>query len=128
MFYRLITIAVIRFERLEKNQNRDIDNKILSDFSKFLTNEKYSESTVKKMIGRVKFFCTRAKDFGIEVNENYTQTVFIAESEEEYKYPYLNVKEVNKVFKLDLRHDDLLDNVRDNFIIGLWTGLRVSDF
>jgi hypothetical protein len=32
------------------------------------------------------------------------------------------------VFKLDLRHDDLLDNVRDNFIIGLWTGLRVSDF
>jgi hypothetical protein len=62
------------------------------------------------------------------VNENYTQTVFIAESEEEYKYPYLNVKGVNKVFKLDLRHDDLLDNVRDNFIIGLWTGLRVSDF
>jgi hypothetical protein len=61
------------------------DNKILSDFSKFLTNEKYSESTVKKMIGRVKFFC-KAKDFGIEVNENYTQTVFIAESEE-YKYP-----------------------------------------
>jgi hypothetical protein len=35
------------------------------------------------MIGRVKVLCTRAKDFGIEVNENYTQTVFIAESEEE---------------------------------------------
>jgi hypothetical protein len=67
------------------------------------------------MIGRVKFFCTRAKDFGIEVNENYTQTVFIAESEEEYKYPYL--KEVNKVFKLDLRHDDLLDNVRDILLL-----------
>jgi hypothetical protein len=68
----------------KKIKIRDIDNKILSDFSKFLTNEKYSESTVKKMIGRVKVLCTRAKDFGIEVNENYTQTVFIAESEEEY--------------------------------------------
>ena len=126
--YKILNDIIIRFEAKKKIRLKDIDNEKLTEFSEFLTAEKYAEVTAKRMIGRFKFFCTRAKELGLEVNENYMQTVFVAKDEEEYKHPYLDVDEINKVFKLDLSHDDTLENVRDNFIIGLWTGLRVSDF
>lgn len=41
---------------------------------------------------------------------------------------YLNEAEINKIFNLDLSTNPRLNNVRDTFIIGLWTGLRISDF
>lgn len=41
---------------------------------------------------------------------------------------YLNTDEIDKIFNLDLSNNPRLDNVRDIFIIGLWTGLRISDF
>ncbi|PKH68150.1 integrase [Flavobacterium sp. ALD4] len=126
--YKILNDIIIRFEGRNKIKLREIDNDLLSDFSEFLTNEKYAEITAKRMVGRFKFFCTRSEELGFEVNSNYKQTVFVAKDEEEYKHPYLSVDEINKVFKLDLSHDNTLENVRDNFIIGLWTGLRVSDF
>jgi integrase len=126
--YKILNDIIIRFEGVKKIKLKDIDNKLLTKFSDFLTNEKYAEVTAKRMIGRCKFFCTRAKEQGLDVHSNYMQSVFVAKDEEEYKHPYLSVDEINKVFKLDLSNDDTLDNVRDNFIIGLWTGLRVSDF
>lgn len=41
---------------------------------------------------------------------------------------YLNEAEIDKIFNLDLSLNPRLNNVRDTFIIGLWTGLRISDF
>ena len=41
---------------------------------------------------------------------------------------YLNTDEIDRIFNLDLSNNPRLDNVRDIFIIGLWTGLRISDF
>ncbi|MBL4905790.1 MAG: integrase catalytic domain-containing protein, partial [Flavobacteriaceae bacterium] len=41
---------------------------------------------------------------------------------------YLNSKELTKIIELDLSKKPLLDNARDLFIIGAFTGLRVSDF
>lgn len=41
---------------------------------------------------------------------------------------YLSTEEIDKIFHLDLSANQRLDNVRDIFIIGLWTGLRISDF
>ncbi|MBW8522166.1 site-specific integrase [Chryseobacterium chendengshani] len=40
---------------------------------------------------------------------------------------YLNPSEIDLIYNLDLTNDNSLDNVRDLFIIGLWTGLRISD-
>ena len=41
--------------------------------------------------------------------------------------PYLTVEEINKIYNLKIE-DNRRDATRDLFIIGLWTGLRVSDF
>jgi integrase len=46
----------------------------------------------------------------------------------ESKNIYLTDKEINRLFDLDLQNNERLLNTRDNAIIGLRTGLRVSDF
>jgi integrase len=116
------------FEGKNKTSFKNVDGNLLDKYSMWLQAKDYSPQTIKRNIKRIKFFCERADEDGINVNKNYQQQVFVAEKEIEYKEPYLNEFEISSIFKLDLTHDDTLDNVRDNFIIGLWTGLRISDF
>lgn len=52
---------------------------------------------------------------------------FKVETEEVFNV-YLNQSELNAIFRLDLSQDELSDRVRDLFLIGAWTGLRISDF
>ena len=40
---------------------------------------------------------------------------------------FLDTSEIELVYNLDLSDNLELDNVRDLFIVGLWTGLRISD-
>ena len=40
----------------------------------------------------------------------------------------MNESEIQRIFDFDLTHNEKLDRVRDLFIIGLWSGLRISDF
>lgn len=103
----------------------DIDNKLASEFVDYLEDKDYSHSTIKRHVGRLQFFLNRAKEF--EIQTNLTQRVYV-EKEEDFTDPYLNETEINKIFALDLNHDQEMDNIRDLFIIGLWTGLRISDF
>ncbi|WP_430611577.1 tyrosine-type recombinase/integrase [Flavobacterium sp. JP2137] len=101
---------------------------LMDDFSAYLSEIKgYSESTTKRMISRLKFFCARAEEANLNVNKNYKERVFVKEREIEFKEPYLNVSEITKIFQLEIK-DPVVDAIRDNFIIGLWTGLRISDF
>jgi hypothetical protein len=41
---------------------------------------------------------------------------------------YLKDEEINQIYNHNFINDERLDNTRDLFIIGLRTGLRVSDF
>lgn len=86
----------------------------------------YSPSTVKRHSGRVRFFLARAEAMGIRVSSDYKERVFVTAGEEVLD-PYLSEQEVERIFRLDLCHDEILDNIRDNVIIGAWTGLRISD-
>ncbi len=47
--------------------------------------------------------------------------------EEETDAIYLNEKELEAIYKLDLSEDKELEEIRDIFIIGCYTGLRYSD-
>ena len=107
---------------------KDIDNDLLEQFVDHMTDNHYAYSTIKRNLSRAKFFLARAEAESIEVNPRFRERVFIEESNEQVEDPYLSVDEINSIYNLDLSHDMYLDNVRDNFIIGLWTGLRVSDF
>lgn len=126
--YAIAKELIKEFEGKKKIQLRDISEEIMDGFSEFLGRKEYAKSTASRIIGRFKFFCARAESENFDVNKNYKKRVFIQEEEVDYKHPYLNEDEIYTIFKKDLSHDHTLDNVRDNLIIGLWTGLRVSDF
>ena len=124
-------IELIReFEGKNKIYFKGITTKLMDDFSNFLTEKEYATETASRIISRFRFFCTRAEnDENIKVNQNYKERVFLKERNLiKYKDPYFNEEEINVIFKKDLSYNETLDNARDNLIIGLWTGLRVSDF
>lgn len=117
----------IEFEGKKRIKMKDLTNEIIDQFSIFLSEKKYAKETVTRHINRLKFFCERAFELNIEINKGYKQRIFVQDEEIKYKAPYLNIEEINRIYNLKIT-DEVTDAVRDNFIIGLWTGLRVSDF
>ena len=126
--YTILNNLIKKYEGKDKIKFSSIDDVLLDNFSEFLTSEKYAEKTAKRMIGRFKFFCGRAEAENIIISQSYKNRVFVAKEKHDYKEPYFDEIEISKIYNLDLSKDATLDNVRDNLIIGLWTGLRVSDF
>jgi site-specific recombinase XerD len=126
--YTILNNLIKRFEGKDKIRFSVIDELLLDKFSEFLTTEKYAEKTAKRMIGRFKFFCGRAEAENIVINQAYKNRVFIAKENHNYKEPYFDEVEITKIYNHNFADNPTLDNVRDNLIIGLWTGLRVSDF
>ena len=116
-----------RFEKKHKIKLKDIDNELINGFVDFLAEDNYSSKTIARHITRFKFFCFRAEENNITINNNFKQKVFIPPTEE-IKEPYLNQKEIESIFNHDFSKNEILDNVRDNLIISVWTGLRISDF
>lgn len=107
--------------KLNKDANRQI-----SDFIKWLSDEGYSEKTIRRHVGRVKFFYARAKEEGFSVDNSFEKRLFIPKSEEVLE-PYLSPEEIDVIFNLKIDNKSL-DDARDNLIIACWTGLRVSDY
>jgi integrase len=116
------------FEDNNAYKIQDVSNEILDQFTTFMTSKDYASNTTKRQIARAKFFISRAKTEGIKTDPTYQDRVFVEKDQEEIDHPYLNEKEIDSVYNLDLSNDLSLDNIRDNAIIGLWTGLRISDF
>lgn len=87
----------------------------------------YSNSVVSKLIATYNFFCKQAILHNRNVPQNYN-CLYQPVPKKEAPEPYLNEEEILKIFNYDFSDNDRLDNARDNFIIGLCTGLRVSDF
>ena len=127
--YKQVVDNIKKFQGKDKILLKDITSKLLDDFSIHLSREEgFSASTVKRKISRFKFFCQRAELDNLNINKNYKDQVYVAREKTSYKLPYLNEEEILKIYKTDLSYDPTLDRVRDYFIIGLCTGLRVSDF
>jgi integrase len=126
--YTILNNLIKRFEGKDKIKFSLINEVLLDKFSEFLTSEQYAEKTARRMIGRFKFFCGRAESENIVIDQSYNNRVFVAKEEVQYKAPYFNEFEINTIYYNDFSDNEVLDNARDNLIIGLWTGLRVSDF
>lgn len=92
--------------------------------------EQLNENTSGKYITILKTFLglIEADERELPISLDFQKkNKFMSVSEETHDV-YLNTKEIDKIFNLDLSANKRLDNVRDIFIIGLWTGLRISDF
>ncbi len=117
------------YEKLigEKWQLRSLSVNDINGFVQYLETENYQNSTIKRNVGRLKFFLLRAEENNLEVSSAFKQRIYF-EKEEEIDGVYLNETEIAKIYNLDLNHDEMMDNVRDNLMISVWTGLRISDF
>jgi integrase len=117
------------FEELNKTKLRlvDIDLKFHKAFTTHLKLKgNYANSLIRKNVSQIKSFIREAKIEGFKTNPEIESSKFTFKANEAID-TYLNVDEINKLFNLDLSNNPKLDNVRDLFIIGLWTGLRISD-
>lgn len=128
--YENVLTLFKQYEGNIKVKFQDFNIEKLEEFVMFLEDDKnYSPSTVRRYYGRMKFFVSRAKAEGIKGCDIMDGKIYMDDSiYDDVTPPYLNEDEIQKVMDLDLSHDVVLDSVRDNFIIGLWSGLRISDF
>ena len=122
-----------RLKQYEEKLNRrfrleEIDLKFHKDYLVFMLDElKYGGNTVGKDITQIKMFCREAKTDGLYISPQVENRKFYIPSAKT-KDVYLNDDEITRIFEFDFEGNDRLNNVRDLFIIGSRTGLRVSDF
>lgn len=103
-----------------------IDLDFYNKFVDLLQSKRYTPNTVGGRIKMLKVFMNEAYERNLHSNTNYKKKAFTKPSEET-KSIYLNEKELKKIEDLDLSNNTKLDNVRDWFLIGAYTGLRISD-
>lgn len=105
----------------------DVDLKFHNSFIEFLDKQQnLNPNTIGGYVDDIKLMINNADRKGIEINKEVKLNEFYTPSNKT-KDIYLKEEEIDKIFnhKFDL---DYLDNARDWFIIGLQTGLRISDF
>lgn len=118
--YEAHTKTKLRFE--------NIDLKFYRDFINFCrTQENLGNNTIGGYITNFKMWCKNIELEGLPINSQYKHSEFMALSNKT-KDTYLNENEIDAIFKHDFTENPRLDNTRDLFIIGLRTGLRISDF
>lgn len=117
------------FESSKKYKVWDINTSTLDEFVSYLLEVlEYAPSTTRRMLGRVRFFINRAKDEGIKTDSSCSNNIYVKKIEHDIEEPYLNEQEIQSIYDLDYSNNHRYDCVRDNAIIGCWTGLRISDF
>lgn len=105
----------------------DIDLEFHKAFLSFLKLEgNYGGTTTAKYLDQIKSFCREAKTKGLKVNPEFESRRFTARRDKPLDV-YLNPKEIDMIFNYDFSENPRLNNTRRLMIIGLWTGLRISD-
>jgi integrase len=121
-----------RLEDYCKSKNKtlqfeDIDLEFYNSFVAYLTKENYSQNTIGKHIKILKTFLNEATERGINKTVDFKRRKFKRLTEDTDKI-YLNEKELEAIYNLEIPKDKQLESIRDLFIIGCYTGLRFSDF
>ncbi len=98
-----------------------------TSFTEYLETEHTTAvNTIGKHIKVIKSFLNSATEEKHNTNLAYKSKRFITVSEEADTV-YLTESELKKIEGLDLTEDKKLDQIRDLFLIGCYTGLRFSD-
>lgn len=111
-----------------------IDGHFYTLFVAYLTQEYKSEetnlplkiNTAGKHLTNIKAFMHKASELKLTTNQEFKAKSFKVIHEQTDSI-YLTESEITELYKFDLSHDKTLERVRDLFIIGCETGLRISD-
>lgn len=105
-----------------------IDIDFYTDFTEHLSKRlNLATNTIGKDIKTIKTILNEATERGINTNIQYKSKKF-STTREQTDSISLSEKELKEIEDLDLSNNSRLDNVRDLFLIGCYTGLRFSDF
>ena len=127
------TSALNKLKAFEKHQNfryrfEEIDLNFHRDFVHYCTTTgKLNNNSTGSIVNRIKTFCTNIELDGYPINTKYKHRDFSSPTNETRDI-YLTDYEIDKITKYDFSKSERLENARDLFIIGLRTGLRISDF
>lgn len=144
------TIICIRDFAKDKNRRIDfdsIDTDFYNDFKEYLQAVKiitkedgtelrkygFSLNNVGKHIKNLKRILNEAQapngDPAKSVNKfNHHKSKYFKVPKVEVDAIYLNEKELQAMYDLDLSNNSRLEKVRDLFLVGCWTGLRFTNF
>lgn len=119
---------LILFEKEEYPLNFDkITMNWYDDFIKWFTEKDYSINYTGATLKNVKMFLRNAFEDKVSKNDIFRNTKFKIIKEESDDI-YLSEDEVQKLYTLNLNNSNSLEIIRDLFLIGCYTGLRVSDY
>jgi integrase len=125
--------SINRFKEFEIKRGLKIrlDNFTLNIYDEFvdylLNDKKYAVNSAGDIIKNIKVFLKKADEFSYDVHSDYKDSNFTVLKEDSISVA-LNESEIESIFKHDFTDNLRLQNTRDLAVIGLWTGLRVSDF
>lgn len=86
----------------------------------------FSNTSIEKFISQIKSFVKEAKLRGYKTSIDIESKKFTFKKDETID-TYLNIDEINLIFNFDLSNNQNYEKVRNLLIIGVWTGLRISD-
>lgn len=105
----------------------DIDYEFHRDFVRFLEEDEKSLNTIAKHFKNLKVILGSATKDGFNTNLKYLSVDFKIGTEQTTEI-YLDEEEINKLFHLDLSGYPKLERAKDIFLIGCYTGQRISDY
>ena len=116
------------FYRIEKFDWDDINESLVDKYISYLENVGYMKYTIDKHISLFKTLISAAERQGY--HSNHAAIVLLKspqiKEEDKAKKIYLTKEELKALFEMKL--DGFYEKVRDVFLIGCYTGMRISDY
>jgi integrase len=121
-----------KLKTYEKQNNiylefKHIDLNFYDDYKSFLEGFEYSPSTIAKHFKKLKAVLNQAILEGLTNNQAHKSKRFQAKEEQGVEI-YLNEDEIQSMLNKDLSYNKKFELARDIFLIGYYTGQRVSDY
>lgn len=104
-----------------------IDMNFYGLFVEYLESLDFSLNTIGKFIKQIKVFMNAATEENLNTNLSFKNRRFVKPTATSTQI-YLTENELKRIIDLKLSNKPRLNNARNLFIIGAYTGLRVSDF
>ena len=111
----------------EKIDFNSFDKVFVVNFINYLQENDFSQNTISKHLKNLKTFLLQASRKSLITNKDFNISDFNLTPEETTAI-YLSQEELDKMFALDLSAKKNYELARDIFLIGCYTGQRVSDY
>lgn len=121
------TILTLFNDKVYNIDFNDINLEFYNDFVEWCEEKKLSDNYIGKHIKVLKTFMNEANEKGLTDNKGHQNKNFKVKKEEANNI-YLTDNELLALWNRDLSKNELQERARDLFLIGAYTGLRVSDY